>query len=204
MSSACLRLVVDSSSFQSRSLRWVMSESSHFQLSSWVKLFSVFLDLHEVLRCSLLVFWWSSSDCLCSMWCVHHVLVSRSFYALCALSLRFSSLMSETFLELLELSSSSCEVQCLRFQVCEATLLDLVASSTRLQFLEKLDRSISSVSLSSLFSSLSSLESCISCEVMTNHLWVTASQLSLLLLLHWLMMMFWMWNAYFLVFVIVY
>ncbi len=204
MNSACLHLVVDSSLFWLRSLRWVMSESSHSQLSFWIKLFSAFLDLHKVLRCSLSIFWWSSSDCLCSVWCVHYVLVSRSFYALRALSLRFSSLMSESFLKLLELSNSSCEVQCFRFQACEATLLNLVASSTRLQFLERSDQSISFVSLSFLFSSLFSLESRVSCEVMTDHLWIAASQLLLLLLLHWLMMMFWMWNMYFLMFVIVY
>jgi len=98
------------------------------------------------------------------------VLVSRSFYALRALSLRFSSLMSETFLELLELSSSSREVQCLRFQACEATLLDFIASSTRLRFLERSDQLISFVSLSSLFSSLFSLEFRVSCEAMTDHL----------------------------------
>jgi len=132
------------------------------------------------------------------------VLVSRSFYALHALSLQFSSLMSESFLELLELLSSSREVQCLRFQACEATLLNFVASSTCLQFLEKSDWSISFVSLSSLFSFLFSLESCVSCEAMTDYLWITASQLLLLLLLHWLMMIFWIWNAYFLMFVVVY
>ncbi len=184
MNSVCLRLVVDSSSFWLQSLWWVMSESSHSRLSSWVKLFSVSLDLHEVLCCSLLVFWWSFSDCLCSVWCVHHVLVSRNFYTLHALSLRFSSLMFETFLKLLKLLNSSCEVQCLRFQVCKATLLNFVASSTRLRFLKKSDQSISSVFLSSLFSSLSSLKFCISCKAMTNHLWITASQLLLLLLLH--------------------
>ena len=115
MNSACLHLVVDSSSFRSRFLQWAISESSHFQLSFWVKLFSASLNLHEVLHCSLLVFWWLSSDCLCSIWCVHHVLVSRSFYTLRALSLWFSSLMFESFLKLLKLLNSSHEMQCLHF-----------------------------------------------------------------------------------------
>jgi len=78
--------------------------------------------------------------------------------------------MFETFLELLERSNSSREVQCLRFQACEATLLDLVTSSTRLRFLERSDQSISFVSFSSLFSSLFSLESHVSCEAMTDYL----------------------------------
>jgi len=65
------------------------------------------------------------------------VLVSRSFYTLHALSLQFSSLMFETFLELLELSNSSCEVQCLRFQACEATLLNLITLSSSL-FIENM------------------------------------------------------------------
>ncbi len=181
-----------------------MSESSHSQLFSWVKLFSTSLDLHKVLRCSLLIFWWSFSDCLCSIWCVHHVLVSWSFYTLHTLSLQFSSLMSETFLELLELSSSLCEVQCLHFQACEATLLNFVTSLTCLQFLERSDQLISFVSLSSFFSSLFSLKSYVSCKMITDHLWIAAFQLSLLLLLHQLIMMFWMWNVYFLMFVIVY
>ncbi len=154
MSSAYLCLIINLSSFWSWSLQWAMSESSHSQLFSWVKLFSTSLDLHKVLRCSLLIFWWSFSDCLCSIWCVHHVLVSWSFYTLHALSLQFSSLMSETFLKLLELSSSSCEVQCLHFQACKATLLNFVTSSTCLQFLERSDQLISFVSLSSLFTKI--------------------------------------------------
>ncbi len=185
ISSACLRLAVDSSSFWLWSLWWTMSESFHSQLLSWIKLFLASLDLHEVLRCLLSVFWWSFSDCLCLVWCIHHVLVSRSFYTLCALSLQFSLFMSETFLKLFKLLNSSREVRCLRFQACEATLLDLVALSTCLRFSERSDRSISFVSFSSFFFSLFSLES---------HL----------LLLHRLMMMFWMWNAYFPVFIVVY
>ena len=98
------------------------------------------------------------------------MLVSRSFYALHALSLQFSSLMSESFLELLKLSSSSREVQCLCFQACKATLLDFVASLTRLRFLERSDQSISFVSFSSLFFLLFSLKSCVSYEVMTDYL----------------------------------
>ncbi len=170
MSSACLHLVVNSSSFQSQSLWWVMSESSHFQLSSWVKLFLASLNLYKVLCCSLSIFWWSSSDYLCSVWCVHHVLVLQSFYTLHALSLRFSSLMFESFLELLKLLNSLREVQCFRFQACKATLLDLVTSSICLQFLERSDQSISFVSFSSLFSLLFSLESHVSCKAMTDHL----------------------------------
>jgi len=96
------------------------------------------------------------------------MLVSRSFYTLRALSLRFSSFMSETFLKLLELSNSSREVQCLYFQACEVTLLDIVASLTCLQFLERSDQLISFVFLSSLFSSLFSLKSCVSCKAMTD------------------------------------
>ncbi len=204
MSSACLHLAVDSSLFWSRSLWWAMSESFHFQLSSWVKLFLASLDLYEVSRCSLSVFWWSSSNCLCSVWFVNHVLISRSFYALYALSLRFSSFMFETFLKLLKLLNSSREVQCLRFQACKATLLDLVASLTCLQFLERSDQLISFVSLLSFFSSLFSLESHVSCKAMTDHLWIAALSLLLLLLLYWLMMIFQMWNVYFLMFVVVY
>ncbi len=92
------------------------------------------------------------------------MLISRSFYTLHALSLQFSSLMFKTFLKLLKLLNSSCEVQCLYFQVCKATLLDFVASSTCLQFLERSDQSISFVSFSSFFSSLFSLESYVSCK----------------------------------------
>ncbi len=184
INSACLHLIVDSSLFWSWSLWWTMSESSHFQLFSWVKLFSASLNLYEVLRCFLSIFWWLSSDCLCSMWCIHHVLVLWSFYALHALSLQFSSLMSETFLELLEFSSSSREVQYLCFQACKATLLNLIASSTRLQFLKRFDQLISFVSFSSLFSSLFSLEFHVFCKAMTDYFWVTAFSLSLLFLLH--------------------
>ncbi len=136
------------------------------------------------MHCSLSVFWWSSSDCLCSVWCIHHVLILRSFYALRDLSLQFSSLMSETFLKLLKLLNSSHEVQCLRFQACEATLLDFVASSTCLRFLKRSDQSISFVSFLSFFSSLFSLKSHVSCKVMTNHLCHDSSlvRLSLLVL----------------------
>ncbi len=170
MNLTCLHLVVDSSSFWSWSLWWVMNESFHFQLSSWIKLFSASLNLHEVLRCSLSIFWWSSSDCLCSVWCVHHMLVLRSFYALHALSLQFSSLMFETFLKLLELSNSSCKVWYLCFQACEATLLNLITSSTHLQFLKESDWSISFIFLSFFFSSLFSLESRVSYKVMIDYL----------------------------------
>jgi len=98
------------------------------------------------------------------------MLVSRSFYTLRALSLQFSSLMFETFLELLKLLNSSHEVQCFHFQACKTTLLNFVALLTCLQFLEKSDQSISFISLLSFFSSLFSLESCVSCEAMTDHL----------------------------------
>ncbi len=88
MSLACLRLVVNSLSFQSWSLRWAMSESFHSQLSSWVKLFSASLDLHEVLRCSLSIFWWSFSDCLCS---VCRLIIKSSFHTYILTQLDYSS-----------------------------------------------------------------------------------------------------------------
>jgi len=78
--------------------------------------------------------------------------------------------MFETFLELLKLLNSSCEVQCLRFQACKATLLDFITSSTCLRFLERSDQLISFIFLSFFFSSLFSLESYVFCEVMTDHL----------------------------------
>jgi len=79
------------------------------------------------------------SDCLYLMWCVHHMLISWSFYALHALSLWFFSLMFETFLELLKLLNLLHEVQYLRFSVCEVTWLNLDVLSTCLRFLERSD-----------------------------------------------------------------
>ncbi len=190
MNSACLHLVVDSSSFWLQSLWWVISEFSHSWLSSWIKLFSAFLNFHKILCCFLSIFWWLFSDCLCSMWCIHHVLISWSFYILHALSLQFSSLMFETFLKLFEFLNSLCEVQCFRFQACKVTLLDFVVSSICLQFLERSNQLISFVSFSSFFSLLFSLKSYVSCKAMINYLWIVAFSLLLLLLLHWFMMMF--------------
>ncbi len=160
--------------------------------------------LHEVSRCFLSIFWWLSFDYLCSMWCVHHVLVSRSFYALHALSLQFSSLMFETFLKLLKLLNSSCEVQYLHFQAYKATLLNFVASLIHLWFLERFDQLISFISFSFHFFSLFSLKSYIFCKVITDYFWVAASLLLLFFLLRQLMMMFQIWNMYFLMFVIIY
>ncbi len=173
-----------------------MSESFHFQLSSWVKLFLTSLNLHEVLHCLSSIFWWSSSDCLCSVWCIYHVSMSWSFNALHALSLQFSSLISKTFSELLKLLSLLRAVQHLRFQACKSTWLNLVTSLTHFWFFERSDWLTSFVSLSSLFFSLFLLELCIFCKAMIDYLWVIALSLLFLLLLHWLMMMFWMWNAY--------
>ncbi len=111
----CLCSIVYSLLFWLQSLRWAMSEFSHFQLSSWIKLFLASLDLHEVLHCLSSIFWWLSLDCLCSVWCVYHVSILQSFDALHALSLQFSSFISETFSELLKLLSLLHTVQYFRF-----------------------------------------------------------------------------------------
>ena len=147
-----------------------MSESFHSKLSSWVKLFSASLNLREVLHCLLSIFWWSSSDYLCSMWCVYHVSVSRSFNALHALNLQFSSFISETFSELLKLLSLLRAMQRLCFRACKLIWLNFVALSTCFQFFERSDQLTSFVSLSSLFFSLFLLEFCVSCKAMINHL----------------------------------
>ncbi len=167
-----------------------MSESSHFQLFSWVKLFSTSLNLHKVLHCLSSIFWWSSSDYLCSVWCVHYVSVLRSFNALHALSLQFSSFISETFSELFKLLSLLRAMQHLRFQAYELTWLNLVASLTCFRFSKNSDQLTFFVSFSSLFFLLFSLELHVSCEATIYCLWIIASSLLFLLLLHQFMMMF--------------